>query len=267
MKNYLQKKRIILTGASSGIGREMSRLLVKEYGATVIGVGRAQEKLQALKAELGENFTYYAFDVSNKENWENFAKCLQTDGVCPDLLINNAGAFPQFLTFRQAKSETVERILKNNFLSAVYGVETLMDVMNGRGGIVNICSSSALCSVVGTSAYSASKAAMKGFTESLILEERNRYVGIIYPGTTKTELFRNDENTQNSALDIVAMKPQKMAKKILKKIAKRKKRAVVGWDAKAMNLVAKISPVLGLKLICFVMRISKSKVFERVFEE
>lgn len=267
MKNYLLNKTVVLTGASSGIGKEMSKILVRTYGAKVIGVGRNEEKLLALKAELGEKFSHYAFDVSNKENWQNFAKNLQTAGVCPDLLINNAGAFPQFTRFSQAKAETVELILKNNFLSAVYGVETLTGVMGENGGIVNICSSSALCSVVGTSAYSASKSAMKGFSECLMLEETNRYVGIIYPGTTSTELFRNDENTKNSALDIVAMKPQKMAKKILKKIAKRKKRAIVGWDAKAMNLTAKLAPVWGLKFICFVMRKSKSKVFKEVFKE
>ncbi len=267
MKNYLLNKTVVLTGASSGIGKEMSKILVSKYGAKVIGVGRSEEKLSTLKNELGENFTYYSFDVSNKENWVNFSNQLKTDGVCPDLLINNAGAFPQFATFSQAKSETVERVLRNNFLSMVYGVETLMEVMDEKGGVVNICSSSALCPVVGTSAYSASKSAMKGFSECLIMEERNRYVGIIYPGTTKTELFRNDENTQNSALDSVAMKPQKMAKKILKKIARRKKRAVVGWDAKAMNLVAKVAPVLGLRLICWVMRKSKSKVFKQVFKQ
>jgi short-subunit dehydrogenase len=267
MKNYLVNKTVVLTGASSGIGREMSEILVTKYGATVVGVGRNEEKLSALKEELKDNFTCYSFDVSSRENWIEFAQKLKSEGVCPDLLINNAGAFPQFSTFKNSKSDTVEGVLKNNFLSAVYGAETLMGVMKQEGGIVNVCSSSALCPVVGTSAYSASKSAMKGFTECLIMEERKRYVGIIYPGTTKTELFRNDENTQNSALDIVAMKPQKMAKKILKKIAKRKKRAVVGWDAKAMNLVAKVAPVLGLRLICWVMRISKSKVFKEVFEE
>lgn len=267
MKNYLLNKTVVLTGASSGIGKEMSKMLVQNYGVKVIGVGRSEEKLFALKEELGDNFTYYPFDVSNKANWEIFATQLKTDGVRPDLLINNAGAFPQFSTFQKAKSETVERILENNFLSSVYGVETLMPLLGKNGGIVNICSSSALCSVVGTSAYSASKSAMKGFTECLMMEEANRYVGIIFPGTTSTELFRNDDNTKNSALDMVAMKPQKMAKKILKKIAKRKKRAIVGWDAKAMNLTAKLAPVWGLKIICWVMRKSKSKVFERVFEE
>ena len=108
---------------------------------------------------------------------------------------------------------------------------------------------------------------MKSYTEALALEERERYVGLIFPGTTSTELFRNDENTKNSALDLVAMSATKMARKILKKIDKKRKRAVVGWDAKAMNFTAKLAPVWGLRVICWVMRASKSKVFERVVKK
>ena len=66
---YLRNKRIVLTGASSGIGREMAKQLVKKYGATVIGIGRNEEKLQTLKSELGDNFSYYTMDVSVKNNW------------------------------------------------------------------------------------------------------------------------------------------------------------------------------------------------------
>ena len=91
-------------------------------------------------------------------------------------------------------------------------------------------------------------------------------MGIIYPGTTKTELFRADENTQNSALDKIAVSPQKMAKKIAREIYKRKRRAVVGWDAKLMNFTAKIMPVKGPLLIRFVMQKSRSKVFKNVFD-
>ena len=97
------------------------------------------------------------------------------------------------------------------------------------------------------------------------LEERKRYVGIIYPGTTATDLFRNDENTKNSALDLVAMSAEKMAKKIAKKIYKRKKRAVLGWDAKLMNFTARILPVNGLFLISSVMKMSRSKLFASVY--
>ena len=267
MKKNLQNKRIILTGASSGIGREMSKILVRDYGARVIGIGRNEAKLQALADELDEKFSYRAFDVSVKENWLAFARELQEREEKIDFIINNAGAFPTFAKLQDTPSETLEKILRTNFFSCVYAAETMRTCLGEKGGIVNICSSAALCTVVGTGAYSASKAALKGFTETLMLEEKGRYVGLIFPGTTATELFRNDENTKNSALDLIAMKPQKMARKIVKKIAKNRKRAVVGWDAKAMNLVAKIAPVWGLKLICFVMRKSRSKVFEKVFKE
>ena len=63
------------------------------------------------------------------------------------------------------------------------------------------------------------------------------------------------------------MKPEKMAKKLARVIYKKRKRAVLGWDAKLMNLTAKIAPVRGLALIAWVMKKSKSKVFSNVFNE
>ena len=92
------------------------------------------------------------------------------------------------------------------------------------------------------------------------------YIGIIYPGMTATDLFKGDKNTEGSILYKVATDPKKMAKKIVKSLVRRKKRAVHGADAKMMNLTAKIAPVKGLWLIAWVMKISKSKVFTNVFE-
>lgn len=264
---YLYGKTILLTGASSGIGREMAKQLVKTYGASVIGIGRNEEKLKSLKTELGDKFNYYAMDVSVKENWLDFANKLKMQGIGIDLLINNAGIFPQFSRVKDMSSEQIQEVMNVNFYASVYAIECMLEALGNKGGIVNVCSSGALCTVVGTSAYSASKSAMKGYTEALILEERKRYVGLIFPGTTATELFRNDENTKNSALDLVAMSAEKMSRKILRKIDKKRKRAVVGLDAKAMNLLAKLAPVWGLNLIAWVMKTSKSKVFERVFKE
>ena len=266
MRMNLQGKTVILTGASSGIGREMAKLLALKHGASVLGIGRNIQRLQSLKEELGESFSYRAFDVSVRSEWLAFAKDLKNEGIEPALLINNAGMFPTFTKAQKLPTETLEKVLKTNFLSAVYAVEGLKELLGESGAIVNICSSAALCTVVGTSAYSASKSAMKAYTEALMLEEKGRYVGLIFPGTTATDLFRGDKKTENSGLQIIATSPQKMAKKIVKRIVKRRKRSIIGWDAKAMNLTAKLAPVWGLRLICWVMRISKSKVFEDVFE-
>ena len=275
MHNWLNGKYGVLTGASGGIGRELCKILVCKYGAKVIGIGRNEEKMLSLQSELGEKkdaFTYALFDVGNRKEWEKFALNLQEKGISPNLLINNAGAFPTFARAVDNSPEIAETIIRTNYLSIVYATNALYPLLVGtkkdKKAIVNIASSAALCSVVGTSAYSASKGAVKGFTEALQMEEKGHaYIGAIYPGTTATGLFDGDKNTKNSALDLVAMPASKMAKKIARKIVRKKKRAVVGWDAKCMSALARIAPVKGLFLIRGVMKISKSKVFKNVFPE
>ncbi len=271
MRNWLQDKYVILSGASGGIGQELTKLLIQKYGANVIGIGRNEKKLTALQAELGERFSYRVFDVSQKERWSAFAQEL-AEKAEPVLLINNAATFPPLQKALNSPSETTIQTMRTNFFSTVYAVETLSPILSKSGkylpAIVNISSSAALCSVVGSAAYAASKGAMKSYTETLQLEEKGKkYVGIIYPGTTATDLFREDTNVQNSAMNKIAASPKKMARKIAKKIYKRKKRAVLGWDAKCMNVLAKLFPVKGPALIRRVMKLSKSKAFTNIFEE
>lgn len=274
MKNWLKDKWIVLSGASSGIGRELCKILIERFGAKVFGIGRNEEKMLSLKNELGENaerFDYALFDVSKREEWEHFKARLLQNNIKPCLLINNAGAFTTFNTILKTPAETFKRIMQTNYFSIVYAVETFSPILVGdekhKPAIVNIASSASLCTVAGTAAYSASKAAVKSYTEALALEEKGgKYVGLICPGTTATDLFDGDKNTKDSALRFIAMPAQKMAKKIAKKILKKKRRAVVGWDAKLMNFTTKIMPVKGLFLIRGVMKASKSKVFTEVFD-
>ena len=280
MRNWLRNEWIILSGASGGIGRELCKILIEKYGANVLGIGRSEEKMLSLKEELGENankFAYRLFDVGKKENWTALKEELSTQGIAPILLVNNAGVFPRFSKTLQTPSQTFETVMQTNYLSVVYAVEEIAPILVGSykqngtlrdlPAIVNILSSASLCTVVGSGAYTASKSALKGYSEALQLEEKGKkYVGLIYPGTTATDLFRADEKTENSALDYVAMPAKKMARKIARKIMRKRRRAIVGWDAKLMNIVAKIAPVRGLFLIRGIMKISKSKVFSEVFE-
>ncbi len=268
MKNWLKNNWIVLSGASSGIGRCLTKILVQKYGAYVYGIGRSEQKMLSLKDELGENgqhFQYALFDVGDQQEWTSFVGVLKAENILPVLTINNAGVFPSFGLLENLGSATVERTLQTNFLSAVYSAEALLPYMNG-GGVVNICSSSALCPVVGTAAYSASKSALKGFSEALALEYRGRaYIGVFFPGTTNTELFRDDEQTKDSILQKFAMSPEKMARKIARRIYRKRRRGVVGADAHAMNFMAKLMPVKGPALISWVMKKSGSKVFKNVF--
>ncbi len=275
MRNWLRGKYVVLSGASGGIGKALAKLLITRYGASVIGIGRNEDKMHALCQELGADsafFSYELFDVSDKNEWTAFAARLQAREISPALLINNAGVFPPLQPALATSTQRVENTLQTNFLSCVYAVNALSPLLKGEGrdkpAIVNVSSSAALCPVVGSAAYSASKSALKGYTEALQLEERGKkYVGIVYPGTTATDLFREDENVQNSAMQKIALSPVKMAKRIAKRILRKKKRSVLGVDAKLMNFLAKIAPVQGPALICRIMKLSKSKAFDNVFEK
>ena len=275
MKNWLDNQTVVLSGASGGIGKELARLLITKYNANVIGIGRSEEKMLALRQELGdksEAFSYRLFDVSKKECWQNLAVELQANNVRPALLINNAGIFPALQKASDAPSGLAEKIIQTNYLSAVYAIEAISPLLIGNGkylpAIVNVSSSAALCTVVGACYYVASKSALKGYTEALQLEEKGKkYVGIVYPGTTATDLFRDDANVQNSAMGMIAMPAKKMAKKIAKRILKRKKRSVLGFDAKFMSLTARFMPIKGPAFICWTMKISKSKAFANVFDK
>ncbi len=267
MKNWLREQWVVLTGASSGIGRELTKILISKYHAKVLGIGRNEEKMRSLKEEFGERFDYLLFDVSQKENWAEFARSLRESSRRPILLINNAGIFPPLQRTETLTEETLIHTLQTNFLSSFYAIESLSPLLEKKkSGIVNICSSAALCPVVGSAAYSASKGALKAYTEALQLEKQ-RYVGLFFPGATATNLFRSDEKVQGSAMNKIASSPVRMARKIAKKIRKRKKRAVLGWDAKLMNFTAKIMPVKGPSLIRGVMKLSKSQAFDCVFEK
>ncbi|MBR2904093.1 MAG: SDR family NAD(P)-dependent oxidoreductase [Clostridia bacterium] len=273
-KSWFSGEYVIVSGASSGIGKAVCLILVKKYGAKVIGLGRDEEKMLRLQEELGEDrdkFCYRLFDVGERENWLAFRDWLKEEGISPVLVVNNAGAFPTFCRAENTDVAVYEKLLKTNYLSCVYSVEALLPLIKrpkkGLGGIVNVSSSAALCSVVGAAPYSATKAAIKAFTETLAMENKGKhYIGIIYPGTTATDLFRRDGNTEDSILQKVATKPDKMAKKIVRALRRRRRRSVLGADAKAMALLAKVAPVKGLGLIAWVMKISRSKVFTNVFE-
>lgn len=274
MKNWLNNEYVVLSGASGGIGRELCKILIKKYNANVVGIGRNEEKMLSLKQELGEKaekFTYRLFDVSEQSAWQDFKVFLQEQGIAPILLVNNAGMFPTFTKASETPVKVTERIMQVNYFSHVHACNALLPVLRGKDkclpAIVNVSSCAALCTVVGTGIYSASKAALKSYTEALMLEEKGKlHVSLICPGTTATELFDGDENTKDSALGYIAMPAEKMAKKIAKKILRRKKRAVLGLDAKLMSFCAKILPIKGLFLVRGVMKTSKSKVFKNVFD-
>lgn len=275
MKNsWLYGKTVVLSGASSGIGREMTKILIKTHNCKVLGIGRNEEKMKSLKQELvdkSENFSYYLFDVAVNKNWLDFAKEITEKDIKIDVLINNAGQLPPFNKFDNYSIEDCENIMKINYFSNIYSIKALIDIIrkSETPAIINISSSASLCAMPGISIYTASKGALKNFTESLIAEEKGKiYVSLICPGFTKTDIFRNQTvKTSSKLVNLISMQVEKMGKKIVKCIEKKKTRKVFGVDAKLMSFLYQIIPSKASTIYGGVLRASKVSLFDNVFDK
>ena len=145
---WFDYKTVIVSGASSGIGKGLVKKLIDEHGCRVIGIARNETKMLKLVEELGAKkryFSYFLFDVSVRENWKTFADALREQGVQPDILINNAGILPKFDKFLNYSIEDIDRAMQINFYSSVYSMNALLPMLmqsKAEGG-VNIASSAA----------------------------------------------------------------------------------------------------------------------------
>lgn len=276
MKRYnLNNKTVIVTGASSGIGRGITVKLIRDYNCTVLGIARNGEKMQGLVKELGsdaKNFSYRLFDVSKRGNWEDYCAYLKENGIKPDILINNAGILPEFKKFVSCSAEEVERAININFYGAVYSMNELLPLIleSPSPAVINIDSSAALMPLAGTAAYSASKAALKALTEAVREELRGKcYVGVICPGFTKTDIFKSQNLTdrrEQKALRAVSSSCEHTVKRCVKSIVNRRELTVIGADAQIMRYLGKFMPVKGGRLISGILKKSGFKLFDKVFK-
>ena len=275
---WLHGKTAIVTGASGGMGAGIAATLIKKHGCTVIGVARSEPKMLKFIEELGEEykdqFSYKLFDVSVKENWENFAAELKENGIHPDILVNNAGILPKFKRFDRYSYEEINRAMDINFYSCIYSTKTLLPMLleSETPAVINIDSSAALMTLAGTSMYSASKAALKGFTEALRVEFAGKmYVSLVCPGFTKTDIFRNQGETSNDkgqkVIDMVSTDCDRMVKMIMRGIEYKYPMQVRGFDAHAMSTFNRLRPVYGSKLFSAVMTLANVEIFKEVFED
>lgn len=274
---WLKGKTVIVTGASGGMGAGIAATLIKKHGCRVVGVARSEAKMIKFIEELGptyaEQFSYKLFDVSVKENWESFAKELADEGIVPSVLINNAGILPKFKRFDRYSYEEIERAMNINFYSCVYGVKTFLPILleQHKPAIINIDSSAALMTLAGTSMYSASKAALKGFTEALRVEFKDKmYVGLVCPGFTKTDIFRdqkNDGGKGQKVMDMISTDCDRMVKMIMFGIEHKRPMMVHGLDAHAMSIFNRMLPVMGSELFSLVMKVADIDLFNEVFKD
>lgn len=198
----LTGKKVLITGASGGIGYQIAKDLV-EIGAKVIISGTREEKLKDIKSELGDNVEYIVCNLSDHASVEALAaeSLEKFDGI--DVLVNNAGITSDGLAMR-VKTEDWENVINVNLTSCfILTREILKYMMKKKSGkIINITSVVGVSGNPGQASYCASKAGMIGMSKSIAQEAAARGITVncIAPGFIATEMTDKLNDTQKDAI-------------------------------------------------------------------
>ena len=192
----LKNKKAIITGGSRGLGKATAIAFAK-LGLDVAITGRNEEKLMQTVSELkelGVNAYYEVFDVAHYEEVKNGIKnCISNLGTV-DILVNNAG-IAAFGTLNEMEPKLWEDIIKVNVLGMYYVTKEVLPYLidKNEGDIINISSTAGLSGNASTSAYSASKFAVIGLSQSLMKEVRknNIRVNTLTPSTIATDMAKD----------------------------------------------------------------------------
>ncbi len=189
----LNKKKAIITGGSRGLGKATALAFAKE-GIDVAITGRNEERLKATVSEikaLGVNATHEVFDISNYEAVKIGIKNIMSNLGTVDILVNNAG-IAAFGTLNDMDSKLWEDIIKTNVLGMYYVTKEVLPYLieKNEGDIINVSSTAGLNGNPTTSAYSASKFAVIGLSQSLMKEVRknNIRVNTLTPSTIASDM-------------------------------------------------------------------------------
>lgn len=189
----LKNKKAIITGGGKGLGKATAIAFAKE-GIDVAITGRTESTLKETVTELetyGVKATYSIFDVGNYDEVKTgIAKIIETFGTV-DILVNNAG-IAAFGTFNDMEVSQWTKIIQTNLLGMYYVTKEVLPVLinKNEGDIINVSSTAGLNGNASTSAYSASKFAVIGMSESLMKEVRKNNIRVctLTPSTIASDM-------------------------------------------------------------------------------
>lgn len=190
----LEGKVIIITGASSGLGREAAALFAKE-GAKVVAVARRMARLEDLAKEAkefaGEIFPFEG-DVGKGEDIKNIVKCTLEKYGQIDVLVNNAGIIDEHMTAIDMTDEMWDMVVNVNLTAPMKLTREVLPAMlqAGRGNIINVSSVGGLCGGRGGAAYVSTKHGLIGLTKNtgFVFADKGIRCNAICPGSVPTEI-------------------------------------------------------------------------------
>ena len=256
----VEGKVIVLTGAGSGIGRELAlKLLAK--GAQIAGVDVNAVSIAETKRLAGRKsceFEGITADITDRNAVEQLPKLVQARFGTVDAVINNAGIIQPFLPLINLDYTTIDRLLSVNLLGTLYVLKAFVPHLMTRpeAHVVNLSSMGGFVPVPGQTIYCAAKAAVKLMSEGLASEllNTNITVTVVFPGAVATNIAGNSgiETRSDACRENGRAKPLlaiKAAEIILSAIERNAHHVYVGRDSSVMNILSRLSPSFAARAV------------------
>ena len=221
----------LVTGASSGIGKEYARQLACDYSCDLLLVSNQRAELeqtaQKIARQYGVKATVHYADLSKTNSAEELFAYTESEGMKPDIVINDAGVF-FFNPYVETPMARIELMLNLHVVTVakmcrLYGEQM---AQRGSGYILNMSSMSAWMAMPGIQTYNATKAFIYNFSKSLYYELRPKgvQVTVMAPGAVDTALFGLSPRLRKLAVALtVSIPPDKLVRRALKDLFKGKK--------------------------------------------
>ena len=236
----------IVTGASSGLGKEFVKLLVNDKNIDEIFVlARSKDKLNELKTDYGDKIKPYSTDLSDINNIKSFGKILEEEKPNIKILVNNAG-FAKFCSYDDISIDETLNMINLNVSGVVAMGLVCIPFMNKNSHIINIASQASFQPLPYQNVYSATKSFVKNYSRALNIELKEKGISVtaVCPGWIKTNLFeRGCINAKKGTTKFAYMvTPDVIAKKALKDAYKNKDISVYGLYVNFCRFLSKFLP-------------------------
>ncbi|WP_428263887.1 SDR family NAD(P)-dependent oxidoreductase [Haliangium sp.] len=270
----MKNKVVAITGAASGIGRATALRLARAHARLAISDAdqAGLERTLTMCRREGAEVEAMAVDVADREAVYAWARATRDAFGQVNVIINNAGVSLGG-TVEDLGYEDFEWLMNINFWGVVYGTKAFLPYLreSGDGHVVNISSLFGIMAAPCSSAYNASKFAVRGFTEALseelMVERAPVRVTCVHPGGIDTNIARSGRITPNSAwsLDsaerfaddfkrLARTSSEQAAEQIVTAIVRRRRRLLIGMDARVFDALQRVIPASYQSVVAQVAR-------------
>jgi short-subunit dehydrogenase len=257
----------VVTGAASGIGEALATQLAAR-GSNLVLVDRDVDRLDTVAgtvrtAHPGLVVDTYVVDLSDDAATDRFATTLATEHPETTLLVNNAGVALGG-RFDQVTLEEFDWVMAVNFRAVVRLTHAMLPALKAHPGshLVNVSSVFGIFAPAGQAAYSASKFAVRGFTEAVRHELAENGIGVtvVHPGGIRTRIAESARTGSGVSIEeyergrrqfatLLRMDPAIAAARIMAAIENRRPRLLIGWSAQVPDVLVRLMPGSYWKLV------------------